>query len=306
MIKTLLFASAATLAVASPALAQDGTGTIDASLTFNNNIDTSIVTDVTYTKNVGLFGNVNISGDIEVDSSAVAVSDHKQIIDGNMVIFDEAVVDEDDDGLDDDDESVASNRAGAVDVDADGNVGVNSAAGQYNAQANVATIAVASGGDGPGNGNGNDDDDGGWAEANTTGAQSLTNTYYGPEFDDAGDDPYTDENVAVVGDVGGDGNIGVNSAAGAFNSQANIMTMAVADDSSLAEATAGVVQFSAANMVIVNDTSNRTNIGTVSGAGNIAVNAAAGVGNMQHNSLTVAASGAFGGNGTGGNGNGGL
>lgn len=291
MIKTMLFASAAALAVAVPANAQE----IDASLTFNNTIDTRIVTDVEYTQDVDLVGDLTVTGNVDVDSAATAVSDVKQITDGEAVLFDDSFVDENNNGLDDDDEATALNRAGTVDVDADGNVGVNSAAGQYNSQANVATIAVADNDDGN-NGGGNGEEDGGMATANTTSAQSLTNTYYGPELTDFEDDPYTDDNRALVGDVDGNGNIGVNAAAGAFNQQQNIMTLAVATDSSLASASAGVVQFSNGNLTMVNDSTNITNAGLITGAGNIGVNMAAGVGNQQHNSLTVAASSAFGGN----------
>jgi hypothetical protein len=85
--------------------------------------------------------------------------------------------------------------------------------------------------------------------------------------------------------------------------QQNLLTLAVASDSSLAEASAGVVQAAFFNGVEAQDTINTAVAGPVSGAGNIGVNIAAGVGNMQSNSLTAAVSGAFGGgNGTGGNG----
>lgn len=291
MIKKMLFASAAAAIAVSPAYAEHLD--VDTSLTLDNNIDTSIVTDVDFESDVDLRGDVWIHGDIDVDAAAVAVSDGKQVIDGNMVIFDEPTEEEPD--------SEVTNRAGPVDVAADGNVGVNTAAGQYNSQANIATIAVATGGE-----EDLTEEAGGMAQASTTGYQSLTATYYGPEFDDPGQDPYEDDNRALVGDLAGDGNIHVNSAAGAFNSQQNIMTMAVATDASLAQASAGVVQYNSGNMVILNESLNVADAGLISGAGNIHVNAAAGVGNQQHNSLTIAASGAFGGNGTGGPGNGGF
>lgn len=292
MIRKLLFATAATGFVAAPAIAQE----ISGSLTFSNNIDTSIVTDVTFEKDLRLHGGASVGGRIEIDSSAVAISDSKQIIDGNAV-----VIGEDDD--EDYDIQNERNESRGFDVNGDGNVAVNTASGHYNTQANVATIAVATTVS-------PDADEGGWAEANTTAGQSVTGTFHGPATLGVGnpnlDDVTTIRNTAVVGNVNGAGNIGVNVASGAFNAQQNIMTLAVASDSSLAEASAGVVQFLAGNAAMVNNSTNITDAGNIGGAGNVAVNVAAGVGNMQHNSLTVAASGAFGGNGVGGPGNGGL
>ncbi len=304
MIRKLVFASAAAvIGLSSPAFAQDTGGgdpntTSDVEIDFRNNLDTSIVTDVRFAKDVLLTGTVTINGNIEVDSAAVAVSDTKQITNDNAVIFDEGQAT---------DQAFVRNTAGQVDVNATGNVGVNTAAGYYNSQANVGTIAVATNGnDGDGDGNVGGNGNAGMAEASTTALQSLTNTYYGPQADSEGNDPYVSRNLGVVGNVAGSGNIGVNSAAGAFNQQQNIMTLAVATDSALAEANAGVVQFTNANTAILHDSENFADVGVVTGAGNMGINAAAGVGNQQVNSLTVAASGAFGGNGTGGAGNGGL
>lgn len=301
MTKTILLAGAAMAFALTPAYAEHLDLNVSASL--DNSIDTSLATDVSFDSNVSLDGDVDVSGDIDVDAAAVAVSDSKQITTGEMVIFDERV----DDGTPTEAELEAflTNDADAGDVDADGNVGVNAAAGYFNTQANISTIAVASGGDDD-DVNG-DDDTGGMAQASTTGHQDLTATYYGPENDDpGGQDPFEDTNTATTGSIDGDGNIGVNSAAGAFNQQQNIMTLAVASDSALASASAGVMQYNAGNVVILNDSVNTADAGSVSGAGNIHVNVAAGVGNQQHNSLTVAASGAFGGNGTGGTGGGGA
>lgn len=294
MMKTILLAGAAIAAIsAAPAAAQD----VDASLTFTNNIDTSIVTDLSFESDVTMTGDIDVDGEIDVDAAAVAVSDTKQVLDGQVVIYDEAEGEGEGVG-DTDDDSTSGNFSAGGDVDSDGNVGANTAAGYYNQQSNIATIAVATGGE--------DDsgtEAGGMAQANTTAAQSLTGTFVGNDGDE---DSMSQSNGATSGTVEGSGNIGSNSAAGAFNQQSNIMTLAIASDSSLAEASAGVVQWSAGNGVVVQDGTNFADGGSIGGAGNISVNTAAGVGNQQHNSLTVAASGAFGGNGTGGSDAGGL
>ena len=80
----LTAAAVSALAVSAPAVAQDPdsepgsydceSGT-EVDLRYANNIDTSVTTHVTYTKNVALRGAVRLEGDIVVDSSAVAVTD---------------------------------------------------------------------------------------------------------------------------------------------------------------------------------------------------------------------------------------
>ena len=92
-------------------------------------------------------------------------------------------------------------------------------------------------------------------------------------------------------DITGSGNIGVNAAAGSLNQQANLMTLAVANDTTLAEANAGLIQASTLSYVEQQDSINSVSGLSIDGAsGNIGVNFAAGVGNQQLNSLTIAAS----------------
>lgn len=301
MTKTILLAGAAMFIAAAPAYAQE----VDSEITFENNIAVSSESESTFVSDFEITGDIEVTGLIDVDSAAIAMSDSKQIITDNEVRYSEATNDEDDDGDTLDDAEIV-NTAAAGDVDVDGNAGVNVAAGHYNVQSNIGTIAVASGGDGD-DAEG-DEDSGGWAKANTTTMQSVTDTYVGPD-DDSGDDNDTmvETNDASTGAIGGAGNVGVNVAAGAFNAQQNIMTLAVATDSALADASAAVIQNSSDNESIVMNTVNTATTGAITGAGNVGVNVAAGVGNLQHNSLTVAASGAFGGGaGTGGTGAGGT
>ena len=93
------------------------------------------------------------------------------------------------------------------------------------------------------------------------------------------------------GTVTGSGNIGVNAAAGSLNQQANLMTLAVANDTTLAEANSGLIQASTLSFVEQQDSINLVSGLTLNGAsGNIGVNFAAGAGNQQLNSLTIAAS----------------
>lgn len=326
--------------IATPAFAQDhdpgsqdGRSTIEVDLRYANNIDTSVTTDVTYTKDVALMGTVYINGDIPIDSSAVAVTDAKQILAGNFVNYreenelngengyvdpvfgpgwSEAGNDPNDfltDGVMEDQIRAGFfapiiNTVDEFEVDSSGNLGLNMAAGYFNMQMNAATLAVSA--------NANEEADGGWAEASTTSLQSLLGVRQAatPGFATPGDDPdqggdmnnFRDRNSVLGGSITGSGNIGVNAAAGTFNQQANLMTLAVANDAVLAEANAGLVQTAFLSSVEQQDSINYVAGPSIVGAsGNIGVNFASGVGNQQLNSLTIASSqgGSEGGGGTG-------
>jgi len=337
----LTAAAVSAVALAMPAMAQesdddggaDGRSGVEVDLRYANNIDTSITTDVTYNKDVALRGTVRLDGDIEVDSSAVAVTDAKQFLTGVQVTYREenelnaenGFVDEvfgpgySEAGQDPNDGLIDGamqpqiragffapiiNTVDTFNVDSSGNVGVNLAAGYFNMQMNSAAIAVSEDTD--------SDASGGWAEASTTGLQSLIGVtqresigFLGeddPE-DGGGTNNFRDRNSILGATITGSGNIGVNVAAGSLNQQANLMTLATASNADLAEANAGLIQTALLSSVEQQDSINSISGLDVSGAsGNIGVNMAAGVGNQQLNSLTIAASQ---GGGTPGDGGGG-
>jgi heat shock protein HslJ len=89
---------------------------------------------------------------------------------------------------------------------------------------------------------------------------------------------------------GASGNIGLNAAAGAFNIQKNALVIASVTGGHLAEATSGVLQNSQYGDTVVEDVQNNINLtNSLNGAsGNIGVNLAAGVNNIQLNTLTIA------------------
>lgn len=334
-------AAVSALALTAPAWAQndsqggdrDGRSTLEVDFRYANNIDTSVTTDVTYNKYVALFGAVRLHGDIDVDSSAVAVTDAKQLLTGVSVNYREENELNAENGWVSDvfgpgvseagqnpndfltDGVVQSQiRAGffapiintvdTFNVDSSGNVGVNLATGYFNMQLNSASIAVSE--------DNNPEALGGWAEASTTGLQSLIGVSQmaspgdvlnedDPEFG-GGSNNFRDRNSVLGATITGSGNIGVNVAAGSLNQQANLMTLATATSSDLAEANAGLIQTALLSGVEQQDSINSITGLNISGAsGNIGVNMAAGVGNQQMNSLTIAASqGGGGGDNTGG------
>lgn len=335
--RLLLAASVPALLMAGSAWAQ----TVPGGISYANNIDTSVVTDVTYTKDVTLIGTVTLSGSVDVDSSAVAVNDVKQIQGPGVVYYREenelngenGYVDPvfgpgwSESGNDPNDQLIdgapeSQIRAGYfapiintlndVNVDGTGNLGLNTAAGYFNMQMNSASLAVSS--------DSNADAVGGWAEASSTALQSLTGVIHmaapgdilnedDPEAGGGGNN-FRDRNSLTAWDIAGAGNVGVNGAAGAFNQQANLLTLAVADNSTLAEANAGLIQTAYGNVTEQQDSINTVDGLTVGGTGNIGVNLAAGVGNQQLNALTIASStttatpGETGGGGGGGGGDG--
>jgi len=163
----------------------------------------------------------------------------------------------------------------------------------------------------------------GAAEAGSFSLQSLYNNEFNSGvFDkDPPDGVETDEqnpeiensivkNTATLGDGtldGADGNVGVNIAAGAFNIQKNALVIASVTGGHLAEATTGVLQHGEKNRSVVEDVVNDASLvgGLENASGNIGVNIAAGVGNLQLNTLTIASTIATATGGTTGGGGGG-
>jgi len=130
----------------------------------------------------------------------------------------------------------------------------------------------------------------GAAEAGNFSLQSLYNNGFN-------EDTYELENSSVTNDVTvsgalstSDGNLGLNAAAGAFNIQKNALVIASVTGGHLAEATSGVIQHSEFNDSVHEDVTNSVDFSaSLTGAsGNIGVNLAAGVGNLQLNTLTIA------------------
>lgn len=344
-------AAAALLSLSSPALASEGgnEGAVDnVDIDYYNDLNAEIDVEVEYDKDVFLWGGVFLGGFVDVDASAVAVVDAKQVLTENDVAFREenflagsngyvdAVFGEgrEQDVLapayDGDPDGIAGGRGpftptgqieagyfvpvindvAALDITGAGNIGANFAAGWNNQQQNVAALATSEFDPGL---DADDEDladeEGGWAEASTMALQSLEDNFYGPNEDLREEDEHNDyreRNTIAGGNVDGDGNIGVNAAAGAFNQQQNLLSVAVVSEASLAEANAGVFQNAFWNDTTAVDINNYVGTVVIAGAGNIGVNAASGVGNQQHNSLTIAASTPGGtdsnGGGTGGGG----
>lgn len=307
MTKYVLLAGVATALSLAPTAAFASENYDD--ITFENHVSTSVYNGSFDFDLTGMLGGVKIYGEIDPNSAAHAITDAKQLMSDESVSFSDPSSSHGDDygcggnGKCDDkndkggssDPATVRNTADAGNVTSDGNTGVNVAAGQYNMQQNSANIAVS-------DASLDRSSERGWASAATTGYQSLTGTTYG-DTDSRGNGNdkkndgghYNDRNNATGGNIDSDGNVGENVAAGAFNQQQNLLTLAVANNDVLAQSNAVLWQTASCNSIDIQDQRNNASSGNIAGNGNVGVNIAAGVGNQQQNSLTAAVSGSFGG-----------
>jgi hypothetical protein len=305
MVKTRLLLGAAIAAFGMIPVAQANQVDVSQSASWDNSVDVSVTWSVDLHKSLNIDGSIQIFGLVVVDDLSQAVLDDKQIIDGNEVLFEDyqnAYQDWSTDGTGAEpglgqaqgdpfytEEGTAqgpalyTNTVTAGDgtlSNASGNIGLNMAAGDYNVQENAAVIASAESLDGSGG-----------AEA---GSFSLQNLYDNGFNDQSYELENTDiDNTVAIGAGladGADGNIGVNAAAGAFNIQKNALVIATVTGGNLAEATAGTLQDVEWNSSVHEDTTNNVSIGAslIGASGNIGVNLASGVGNLQLNTLTIA------------------
>jgi hypothetical protein len=206
-----------------------------------------------------IVGGAHVNGWIAIGSESKAILDNSQSAIGNTTFFEggrnDAKVD------------------GGSGNNAQGNLGINVAAGAGNAQSNEVALSAI-------------DASQVFAAAQTFSTQtSVVNGVVSSNT----------ENNAKISDSlqGVKGNVGVNVAAGAGNLQDNQLAASVNTSGTLAMATGSNNQVSALNEIsnsncyVDNDAS--ISHGALSGAqGNIGANVAAGFGNLQHNSLSIA------------------
>ena len=164
-----------------------------------------------------------------------------------------------------------------------GNMGVNQASGNANAQGNQLAISVAR--------NASDDAAftfGGAAHAETAAVQSNSAST------STNDGPTEQATIADNAFRSASGNLGVNQAAGDGNTQLNQTSIAEVQNAAYATAVASLDQQASGNTVTNN--ANTTNTAQLNGnafinaSGNIGVNQAVGEQNMQVNSLSLAVS----------------
>jgi len=306
MIRTRLLLGAAIAAFGIiPLSAQADQVVVSQFASWDNTVDVYLNWDVDVDKELQIDGSIRIEGFVEIDALAQATLDDKQIVDGNTVQFEDyqnafqdwsTVQDGAEPGLGQGPGDLFYTEEGSPQgpalytntvtagsdtlANASGNIGLNMAAGDYNLQENAAVIASAE-----------DLEGSGGAEAGSFSLQNLYNNGFN-EFSYERENSDVDNTVSIGSGLanGADGNIGVNAAAGAFNIQKNALVIATVTGGNLAEAVAGTMQDLEENISVHEDTTNNVNIGgsLIGASGNIGVNLASGVGNLQLNSLTIA------------------
>ena len=242
--------AATLLAVSAPALAAGD--------------DADIYSDWDMLNSIYVIGDVYAWGFIRVDSESAAVVDQDQTTYAN--------------GSFGDGDNSASASGDAL-SDASGNIGANIAAGVGNAQANDGALSAVDG-------------DNVFASAMVFNSQS-TDSNFGtdlPSGPDAG--LFYDASVSDNVLANASGNIGLNVAAGVGNAQSNAVAASVNSSGNVASASADSEQLTEMNDVVagmdLDNTASLSGSALSAAVGNIGVNIAAGVGNAQHNGLSIA------------------
>lgn len=224
--------------------------------------DDAVVDDFTDTWTVvTTAGFVPVSGHIEVASKSSAVVDQDQTALGN--------------NLESDTVAEATVDGGSLDG-AEGNIGVNVSAGVGNLQSNDAALSASDG-------------DMVFAQAEVFSSQAA----YGNTVFAEGSFTSLEANVEGNALAGARGNIGLNVAAGAGNTQSNGMAASANSSGNLALASADSEQDTWQNLYLSwgfdNSLGASLSGNAMAGAqGNVGANLAAGVGNAQHNALSIA------------------
>ncbi|WP_133479111.1 hypothetical protein [Cognatilysobacter segetis] len=246
--------------------------------------DSETNTKTLITNRIHVAGDVDVDGKISINSEAAANVDQDQATIENVSVGDG------DHTARMTDNALRNSR---------GNIGVNVGAGVGNAQSNDAAITTLAS---SGNGGGGDDDKKGDDHGGKNAAGALSHAMVFSTQSSLGNSAATytyGTNYRAVLDGNAlrdvQGNVGVNVAAGVGNAQSNGMAASVAD-ASIAKSSSDSEQLSFYNELesACGDLDVVARFGDnalQAASGNIGVNVAAGVGNLQHNGLAIAAAG---------------
>lgn len=278
--RTLMALAVTAMLGTSIAYAQDGGTSSGSSVTIRKHVSLS--------SNITFNGDPTVTGSVNINSAAVAIEDGTQSVSDNRVINAAGV-------------GNTSSISGNVGENSSGNVGANVAAGDNNAQGNAAALAasVAPASSGSGSSQSN-----GWGSGSgkSTSAGSMADAEAFADQSAAFDSTLNlgTQNKASVGGSAfenASGNIGVNVASGDDNEQLNGLAASTTNNNVYATATAVTDQQSQDQRTLNGpscDTATHNNASLSGNAfegasGNIGVNVAAGTGNLQANTLSMAA-----------------
>lgn len=280
-VKLSLLALAVAAVFATPAMAQS-----------RDDAETNTYTNIS--NHIDVDGRVEVRGRIRVDAEGAATIDQDQAAFGNR--------------SDGDGDHTASFGDNALNG-ASGNIGVNVSAGVGNAQSNDAAITNLSlAKSGGGSDDPDDSDDQGLVgpadhdeDSDVRHGAMATAMVFSTQASIGNSASSEEEGTFYTATLDGEalggvaGNVGVNVAAGVGNAQSNGMAASIAEGAVIAKASSDSEQVSMMNSL---DSSHGDLdlIATFGGnallgaTGNIGVNVASGVGNLQHNGLAIASS----------------
>jgi hypothetical protein len=166
--------------------------------------------------------------------------------------------------------------AADIATEAGGAIGLNMTAGDFNLQDNAAVLALLA------------DATGGETYASTSLVQSAFGQSFNGDTSNAHLHNVVSVDISATDDVAG--NVGLNAASGVFNIQSNAVAIAAVPGSILAQSFANLSQEARENLSVHNDTVNEVEATIILDgvSGNIGMNLASGVGNVQSNSITIA------------------
>ena len=199
---------------------------------------------------------------LDIAAAASAALDAEQTLSGNALVF----------GSFDNSVSFAADIA----TETSGAIGLNMTAGDFNLQNNAAVLALIADS----------------ASSEAYASTSLLQTLFGQTADGGGPDAHmrnaVNVNISASGDVAG--TVGLNAVSGAFNLQSNAVAIAAVPGSLLAQAQAGLTQNAQQNHSTHHDAVNGVEATIILDgvSGNVGMNLASGVGNVQSNSITIA------------------
>jgi hypothetical protein len=227
---------------------------------FAQTANDATLTDVTSIDNtIKVTGTVGVIGRIEVAAESGASADNGQSMENTETV-----------NLGGKNEASITNSANGL----TGNAGLNMATGSSNAQGNEASLSSLE-------------------DASSVFASAQTFSTQTSQFSAAILDSTINTAELKSSLMGANGNIGANLVSGSGNMQDNQLAASVRSGTlgggSLAKATGSNMQSST---LLLNEnllSSNKASIlDSIGGSGNIGVNVAAGYGNLQHNSLSIA------------------
>lgn len=217
-----------------------------------------IINQTAITSSLAVTGGVEVSGEIWVDSQSSATTDNSQLTAGNVAV-----------DINVGNDANVTHGAGN---NAQGNIGLNVTSGSSNAQGNEVALSAA---------------DAGTVFASAQSFSTQLSTISATAGAGIQNNARIDDALSDVS-----GSVSVNVASGTNNLQDNQLSASVNACGKIAQASGSNEQSAMGNLAVsalASNSASLTNNALANAQGNVNVNLVAGFGNLQHNSLSIAA-----------------